>query len=114
MNLCADFEINLEVGWPPAQDQAVAGSHIAITNIEEKIQTNHKKELLSALKTLLVDIDDRIKQRSQKMEDTMIKRTLYTRNQVPSNLNWHLGHHHTELLGNIRVHDPCDDNCRQP
>lgn len=37
MILCADSEINLEVGWPPARDQAVAGSHIAISNVEEKI-----------------------------------------------------------------------------
>lgn len=102
MNLCADLEINLEVGWPPAQDQVVAGSHIAICNTEEKIQTNHKEELLSALKTLLEDIDDGIKQRFRKTEDVMIKHNVYTRNQVALNLYWHLGHHHTELLGNIR------------
>lgn len=58
MNLCADSEINLEVGWPPAQDQAVAGSRIAISN------ENHKEELLSALKTLLEDIGDGIKWRT--------------------------------------------------
>lgn len=32
----------------------------------------------------------------------MIKHALYTRNQVASTWNWRLGHHHTELLGNIR------------
>lgn len=92
-HLCADSENDLDVGWPPDQDQTETRSGIAISNMEDKIQTlmnaqtHHKEELLSALKTLLKDINDWIDQHFRKMEDTMVKHTVYTRNQMASNLN---------------------------
>lgn len=121
MNLCANPGINLEVGWPPALDQAVTSNRIAISNIEGKIQTlisdqtNNKEELLSALKTLLKDIDEGIERCFRENGGHHDQIHCVHKESGGFKLELAFGSSSYRAIGKYqRVYDPCDDNHRQP